>query len=99
MKHLKVRQKYSAAHHIFNSLLGVSSDDETLCLMLYIFLPNSTEAYCLWVNTSGRSRPLDKGGPGHPHPEIRGWEGRPQKQFFRPIGPHFGLKIRRGRAP
>ena len=25
MKHLEVRQKYSAAHRIFNSLLGVSS--------------------------------------------------------------------------
>ena len=25
MKHLEVRQKYSAAHHIFNSLLGVVS--------------------------------------------------------------------------
>ena len=30
MKHLEVRQKYSAALRIFNSLLGVSSGDETL---------------------------------------------------------------------
>ena len=30
MKHLEVRKKYSAARHIFNSLLGVSSGDETL---------------------------------------------------------------------
>ena len=36
MKHLEVRQKYSAACRIFNSLLGVSSGDETLCLMFDI---------------------------------------------------------------
>ena len=33
MKHLEVHQKYSGAHHIFNSLLSVSSGDETLPLM------------------------------------------------------------------
>ena len=38
MKHLEVRQKYSAARCIFNSLLGVSSDDETLRLMFDILL-------------------------------------------------------------
>ena len=32
MKHLEVRQKYSAARRIFNSLLGDSFDDETLRL-------------------------------------------------------------------
>ena len=36
MKHLEVRQKYSASRRIFNSLLGVSSDDETLHLMFDI---------------------------------------------------------------
>ena len=36
MKHLEVRQKYSAARRIFNSLLGVSSSDETLHLMFDI---------------------------------------------------------------
>ena len=40
MKHLEVRQKYSAARRIFNSLLGVSSGDETLRLMFDI-LPQS----------------------------------------------------------
>ena len=44
MKHLEVRQKYSAARRIFNSLLGVSSGDETLHLMFDI-LP---EALKLW---------------------------------------------------
>ena len=34
MKFLEVRQKYSAARRIFNSLLGVSSGDEKLNLML-----------------------------------------------------------------
>ena len=38
MKHLEIRQKYSAARRIFNSLLGVSSGDETLHLMFDILL-------------------------------------------------------------
>ena len=41
MKHLEVRQKYSAARRIFNSLLGVSSGDETLHLMFDILHPDS----------------------------------------------------------
>ena len=41
MKHLEVRQKYSAARRIFNSLLGVSSGDETLRLMFDILLLNT----------------------------------------------------------
>ena len=40
MKHLEVRQKYSAARRIFNSLLSVSSGDETLHLMFDILLEN-----------------------------------------------------------
>ena len=36
MKHLEVRQKYSAARRIFNSLLRVSSADQTGRLMLDI---------------------------------------------------------------
>ena len=40
MKHLEVRQKYFAARRIFNSLLGVSSGDETLRLMFDILLQN-----------------------------------------------------------
>ena len=32
MLHFEVCQKYSAAHRIFNSLLSVSSGDETLRL-------------------------------------------------------------------
>ena len=40
MKHLEVRQKYSAARRIFNSLLGVSSGDETLHLMFDILHQN-----------------------------------------------------------
>ena len=48
MKHLEVRQKYSAARRIFNSLLGVSSGDETLHLMFDILrkiLKKSPGAY------------------------------------------------------
>ena len=39
MKHLEVRQKYSAARRIFNSLLGVSSGDEALHFMLDMLHP------------------------------------------------------------
>ena len=46
MKHLEVRQKYSAARRIFNSLLGVSSGDETLHLMFDILLPKSITGAC-----------------------------------------------------
>ena len=38
MKHLEVRLKYSTTRRIFNSLLSVSSSDETLRLMLDILL-------------------------------------------------------------
>ena len=40
MKHLKVRQKYSTARRIFYSLLGVSSGDEALCLILDMLREN-----------------------------------------------------------
>ena len=36
MKHLEVRQEYSAARLVFSSLLRLSSGDETLRLMLDI---------------------------------------------------------------
>ena len=42
MKHLEVREKYSAARRIFNSPRSVSSGDETLRLMLDILLENRT---------------------------------------------------------
>ena len=47
MKHLEVCQKYSAARRIFNSLLGVSSGDETLHLMFDILL-HDPRALC-WL--------------------------------------------------
>ena len=50
------------------------------------------------LQSSGRSRPSDKGAPGHPDPEI-GSGDRPQKNFFRLFGPYFGLKVRGGPAP
>ena len=54
MKHLEVRQKYCAARRIFNSLLGVSSGDETLHLMFDILLElaynlNNQNLLCLIV--------------------------------------------------
>ena len=54
MKHLEVRQKYSAARRIFNSLLGVSSGDETLHLMFDILhvqltkISSSHEKFDVW---------------------------------------------------
>ena len=44
--YLEVRQKYSAARRIFNSLLGVSSGDETLHLMFDILLQNRGDKSC-----------------------------------------------------
>ena len=41
---------------------------------------------------SGGSRPTDKGRGG-------GGGGGLQKNFFRPFGPQFGLKLKGGRAP
>ena len=41
MKYVEARQKYSAVRRIFNSLLSVSSGDETLHLMLDILHPHS----------------------------------------------------------
>ena len=38
MNYLEVHKKYSAARRIFNSLVSVSSSDETLRLMLDILL-------------------------------------------------------------
>ena len=41
---IEVRQKYSATRRIFNSLLGVSSGDETLRLMFDILHPGRFRA-------------------------------------------------------
>ena len=49
MKHLEVRQKYSAARRIFNSLLGVSSGDETLHLMFDILHDVYLSLFCKCV--------------------------------------------------
>ena len=56
MKHLKVRQKYSAARRIFNSLLGVSSGDETLHLMFDILLTNLLKAFSRYFLTAIRKK-------------------------------------------
>ena len=43
--------------------------------------------------------PQMREGGGHPDPEIRGEPGL-KKNFFRPFGAHFSLKIRgEGRVP
>ena len=56
MKHIEVRQKYSAARRFFNSLLVVSSGDELLRLMLDILLhvPHKTSQ-----EVSRRNRTVD----------------------------------------
>ena len=55
MKLLEVGQKYSAARRIFNSLLGVSSGDETLHLMFDILHNQLT----LWQDATVRCVFLD----------------------------------------
>ena len=67
MKHLEVRQKYSAARRIFNSLLGVSSGDETLHLMFDILLETiylyALLSYHLYIFVSFRTCSHEGGGP------------------------------------
>ena len=57
MKHLEVCQKYSAARRIFNSLLGVSSGDETLRLMFDILLLTQVKRKQQW---KAYNRPLQR---------------------------------------
>ena len=62
MKHLEVRQKYSAARCIFNSLLGVSSGDETLrhCVIPFQHLVTQGLSFiCLtWLPRPKRGKSL-----------------------------------------
>ena len=51
MKHLKVCQKDSAERRIFNSLLSVSSGDETLRLMLDILHEHQKIKLCIYKIT------------------------------------------------
>ena len=55
MKHLEVRQRYSAARRIFNSLLGVSSGDETLHLMFDILLDTRLDTFLKRLSQKGRT--------------------------------------------
>ena len=45
MKHLEVRQKYSAARRISNSILSVSSGDETMkhCVSLALYMTQKSQ--------------------------------------------------------
>ena len=61
MKLLEVRQKYSAARRIPNSLLSISSGDETLRLMLYILLVFSVTPFKIDQNRN-QNRSIDKSG-------------------------------------
>jgi len=56
MKHIEVRQKYSAARRFFNSLLVVSSGDKLLRLMLDTLLHVLHETS---QEVSRRSRTVD----------------------------------------
>ena len=61
MKLLEVRQKYSAASRNSNSLLSVSSGDETLRLMLDILLVLSVTPFRIDQNKN-QNRSIDKSG-------------------------------------
>ena len=62
MKHLEVRQKYSAARRIFNATLLTSqcfiSGDETLRLMLYILLESQICQFLLCQQSVASKRPI-----------------------------------------
>ena len=58
MKHLEVRQKYSAARRIFNSLLSVSSGDETVRLHLDILLESQICQFLLCQQSVASKRPI-----------------------------------------
>ena len=49
------------------------------------------------ITSNGGSKPLDTEGTCSSRPWDKG-KARPQKNFFRPFGPQFGLKIRGGRV-
>ena len=68
MKHLEVRQKYSAARRISNSLLGVSSGDETLRLMFDILL-KAELLFTKNTNILNCSEIFVRGGP-NPYPSF-----------------------------
>ena len=55
----------------------------------------STLSDNLNTQSSGGSRPSDKGGGGHPDPERGGGQSQ---NFFRLFGSQFGLKIGGGGA-
>ena len=59
MKLLEVRQKYSAASRIFNSLLSVSSSNETLRLTPYTLLVFSVKPFKI-VQNKNQNRLMDK---------------------------------------
>ena len=59
MKLLEVRQKYSAASHISNSLLSVSSGNETLRLTPYTLLVFSVKPFKI-VQNKNQNRLMDK---------------------------------------
>ena len=59
VKLLEVRQKYSAARRISNSLLSVSSGDETLRLTLYILLVFSVTPFKI-VQNKNQNRSMDE---------------------------------------
>ena len=58
MKHLEVRQKYSAARRIFNSLLSVSSGDEAVRLHLDILLESHICQFLLCQQSVASKRPI-----------------------------------------
>ena len=68
MKHLEVRQKYSTARRIFNSLLSVSSGDETLRLMFDILLQTLKAQFVDQNNSNTEPKTFQdfcKHTPGH----------------------------------
>ena len=85
------------------SFFSVSQDNNETFVknhhIAYLFKDKFLKILWYLVSDSARSRPGDRGGPGHP--DLREGVGNGlQKSFFQPFRPHqFGLKIRGGLGP
>ena len=94
IKHLEVRLKYSAARHIFNSLLGGSSGDETLRLILDIL-----EIHISQNLRRGGGRPikyLKDERAGENWSKLCNWEGRVSKLYLTfqlLLSPHWLVQV------
>ena len=82
-------------HYHLNRFKGFAHGENSVFLSIIFIEVNFIRSKLNYF--SAGSRPLDKGGAGHPDPQIR--RGAVSKKLFLPFGPQFGLKIRGGPSP